>query len=239
MKIAKRLLLIGVIIIVLSMTMATQYTSTSISYRFSIVHPSDSDIRFIGSDNSTDDIRVLRISGGNVTGDMAMELRFGGNIKKKQNKTYTAAFGIVNEEDFSVNITHINVSTSDANDYIQIWLHGNRDELIEADGTSVKVWDGPNGGAVGTPGNSSSVWLLGAGNHNSRNMCADANQHASAQLDTLWDSNANVRVSTNDVNNSVTAVADFVWVQISINAAAAAPTGDYTGTIFIFTRAGT
>jgi len=130
------------------------------------------------------------------------------------------------------------VSTSDANDYMQIWLHGDRNALIEGDGSSVKVWDGPNGGGMSYV-NSSSVWVLGAGNHNSRNMCADAGQPASAQLDTLWDSTANVRTSTNDVNNSVSGTSDFVWVQISINAAAAAPTGDYTGTIFIFTRAGT
>jgi len=46
--------------------MATQYAVTKVGYEFSIVHPSDADIRFIGSDNSTDG-RVLRVDGANGT----------------------------------------------------------------------------------------------------------------------------------------------------------------------------
>ena len=133
MNISRRLMLIGVMLIVLSMTMATQYVTTKIGYSYSIVHPSEADIRFIGSDNSSDDIRILRMTGANTTS--ALELRFGGNISANQNKTYTCAFGIVNEENYAVNITHINVSAEGGTslDYMQIWLHGNRTKQKEAD----------------------------------------------------------------------------------------------------------
>lgn len=47
MRIDRRLVLIGVMLIVLSMTMATQYAVTKVGYSYSIVHPSDADIRFI------------------------------------------------------------------------------------------------------------------------------------------------------------------------------------------------
>jgi hypothetical protein len=238
MKIAKRLMLIGVIIIVLSMTMATQYTSTRIGYSYSIVHPSDSDIRFIASDNSSDGVRVLRLNGDNATG--MLELYFGGNISTNQNKTYTAAFGIVNEEQFAVNITHFNVTSNGsgaADQYLQIWLHGNRSAQKESDPNAVKVWD--NGS---DNNNGSAVWVLGAGNANPGNMC-DNNDHdggQAPQILTPFDSTAMVRYSTNNDNDSMSGISDFVWVQVSLNIPATADVGDtYTGTIFIFTRAGT
>jgi len=224
-------MLIGIMLVVLSMTMATQYTSTRMTYRFNIVHPSDSDVRFIASDNSSDDgIRILRVSGSNASGSQGLELVIGGNISAGQNKTYTAAFGIVNEEPYEINITHINVTTTDT-DYMQIWFHGDRDEQMEADGTSVKVWDK---GSMGY-GNGSALWILAAGDGEKDTMSADG----LTQLDTAWDASANVRYSTEDSNNSASGTSDFVWVQISIDAAAAATTGAYSGNIFIFTRAGT
>jgi hypothetical protein len=49
------------------MITATQYAVTKIGYEYYLVHPSKSDIRFIGSDNSSDNIRVLRVVGSNTT----------------------------------------------------------------------------------------------------------------------------------------------------------------------------
>ena len=46
-KIDRRLTLVGVMFIILSMSMATQYATTRVTYSFSIVHPSESDIRYI------------------------------------------------------------------------------------------------------------------------------------------------------------------------------------------------
>ena len=121
MRLDRRLILIGVMLVVLSMTMATQYAITKTGYSFTIVHPSNADIRFIGHDNSSDNIRLLRINGTNASGSMRLELSFG-NISAQQNKTYTAAFGIVNEERFPVTITNISVIGTNAG-YLDIYIH--------------------------------------------------------------------------------------------------------------------
>lgn len=238
MKIAKRLMLIGVILIVLSMTMATQYVTTKISYRYHIVHPSNADVRFIGSDNSSDDIRILRMTGANTTS--SLEVVLGGNYSAGQNKTFTAAFGIVNEELYAINITHINVTVSGTGgDNLQIWLHGNRSfqkESETAAGSAVKVWD--KGGSLGLS-NGSAAWVLAAGDGNPSTICDNKNQNGAAtKVDTPWDPTAHVRFSTNDANNSKSGVADFVWVQISIDIPENADqTLTYIGTIWVFTRA--
>ncbi|RLF36704.1 MAG: hypothetical protein DRN08_00830 [Thermoplasmata archaeon] len=230
MKIERRLMLIGVMLVVLSMTMATQYASTKIGYEYSIVHPSNADIRFIGSDNSSDGTRVLRVVGSNsTTARLKISL---GEWAANQNKTYTAAFGIVNEEPFAVNITHINVSTTTGTDYLQIWLHGDRDKKAAEDASSVFMWDK----GASKNGSSTTAWTLAAGNSNPSNMCADG----STQLNTAWDDTAGVRYSTNDANNSVSGTSDFVWVQISIDIPASPDqAGTHDGTIWIHFQATT
>lgn len=221
MKIDRRLMLIGVMIIVLSMTMATQYAVTKVGYTYSIVHPSDADIRFIGSDNGTDG-RVLRSVNNGTTA--SVELYFG-NWSANTNKTYTAAFGIVNEELSSVNITHVVVSNETGADYMQIWLHSNRSTNAINDGTKRMIWNKGDGLGYNS---STSAWVLGAGNQNSGDMSADGN----TQLSTPWDGTKGVRFSVNDANASVSGTSDFVWVQISIDIASApALGGNYNGTI--------
>lgn len=122
MRLDRRLTLIGIMIIVLSVTMATQYATTKVGYSYSIVHPSNADIRFIGSDNSSDVTRVLRVDGDNSSGSRNVKVKLGGNWTENYNKTYTAAFGIVNEERFNVTITHINVSTESGSDRTSIMV---------------------------------------------------------------------------------------------------------------------
>jgi hypothetical protein len=224
MNINRRLTLVGVMLVVLSMTMATQYAVTRVGYEFSIVHPSDADIRFIGSDNSSDG-RVLRVDGANGT-TAKVKLTFG-NWSANMNKTYTAAFGIVNEEMTTVNITHINVSnTSGQADYTQIWLHANRSQNAISDADSVYMWSKESS----MNGSGTTAWQLGAGNQNPSNMCADA----VTQLDTLWDTTKEVRYSVNNANYSVSGTSDFVWVQISIDIPASPDTGgSHTGAIWI------
>lgn len=233
MRVDRRLVLIGVMLIVLSMTMATQYASLKVGYTFSVVHPSDADIRFIASDNAEDAIRVLRVNGTNASTDQDLVIHIG-NLSVNQNKTYTAAFGIVNEEGYAVNITHAQVSVGNGAQYMQVWLHGDRDKVVEDDsaGDKVMVWDK---GSVGLD-NTTCAWQLAAGNANSNNMCADG----STQITTGWDTTANVRWSQNDDNNSVNQTSDFVWVQISIDVPANADSSlAYDGTIYIFTAADT
>jgi len=228
MRIDRRLVLIGVMVIVLSMTMATQYATTKIGYSYSVVHPSDADIRFIGSDNSSDGVRVLRIDGDNSTAtDRDITVRLG-NITVDSNKTYTAAFGIVNEEPYNVTITHINVSASNGADYMQIWLHGDRDAIAGDDGTSVLVWNKATVGQSST----SSTWGLAAGDMNTSSMDG-------TDATTSWDDTAGVRYSTHDTN-AANNTDDFVWVQISLDVPADADTSaTFDGIIYVHTRATT
>ena len=146
-----------------------------------------------------------------------------GNWSAGTNKTYTAAFGIVNEELNSVNITHINVSNLTGNDYTQIWLHGDRDVDATSD-SGIFMWDRTTSKNAST----STAWTLAAGNQNSKNMCADG----TTQLTTDWDSSKNVRYSVNNANDSVSGTSDFVWVQVSIVVPTSSPASG-TGWIWI------
>jgi len=220
-------------LIVLSMTMATQYATTEVGYSFSIIHPSDSDIRFIGSDNSSGGQRILRVP-INSTADQDIQIELG-NISAGQNKTYTAAFGIVNEEEYDVDITNLRVVLSSGVDYLMIFLHGDRSAQSVDDATSEMVWD-RGSAASGFTSNTTTAWTLAAGNQDSDDMSADG----ITQLATTWDSTSSVRYSTNDANDSVKGTSDFVWVQISIVAPTNADSSlTYSGTIYIHTRATT
>lgn len=244
MRIDRRLTFIGVLLVVLSMTMATQYATTKIGYEYSIVHPSNAAIRFIGSDNAStgNGYRVLRIVGANGT-TAAVKLSFG-NLTANQTKTFSAAFGIINEELFAVNITHINVSTSD-DDFLQIWLHGDRDvnaDNSSNDPTSIFMY---NKGTI-VNGSGTTAWTLGRGDADPNTMRYNLS-NATSEVTTGWDSLANVRYSLNDsdiaysvgVNGrTVSNASDFVWVQISIDVSSS-PAGSATGTIWIHFEATT
>jgi len=229
MRLDRRLVIVGILVIVLSVTMATQYATTKVGYAYSIVHPSNADIRFIASDNSTDGIMILRVDGTNASGDRNVKVQLGGNWSENFNKTYTAAFGIVNEEQFNVTITHINVSTTSGADYMQIWVHGDRDTIAGSDGTSVMVW---NKATLGYD-TSSSVWVLGAGNQNAENM-----NTGGAAINTAWNETAHVRYSLSDVD-AVNGTDDYVWIQISLDIPDGATAGSYSGTIWVHFRAAT
>jgi len=239
MNINRRLTLLGVMLVVLSMTMATQYAVTKIGYEFSLVHPSNADIRFIGYDNSTDNVLVLRVDGDNSSGNRNLKLHFGGNFTELQNKTYTAAFGIVNEEIFNVNITNISVSTTGSEaDYLQIWVHGTPNILCENEanpGTnSVMVW---NKGSVGFD-RENCVWQLGPGNQSIEDMDTNA-ASGDTKVETPWEGgSAHVRYSVCN-STAVNGTSDFVWVQVSINVPDGAPAGDYSGTIIVNVKADT
>jgi len=233
MRLDKRLIVLGVVIIVLSMTMATQYATTRVTYSFAIVHPSEADIRYIGSDNSSDDNqRVLRVN-NNASGSMYATMELGDWMPDSQ-KNYTAAFGIVNEEQFAVNITYVNVSgTGSAN--LTIWLHGDRDEDYTGEAADqVKV---VNAGSA-LYGASDVVWTLAAGNNDTTDMADDAGQ-AGSSISTLWDDTSHVKYSVNDANDSANETSDFVWVGVSLDIPSDSPTGTPTGTIYIHFKAST
>jgi hypothetical protein len=226
MRLDRRLMLVGVLLVTLSTTMATQYATTRATYSFSIVHPSEADIRYIGSDNSSHDSkRVLRVA-NNASGTQFVTLEFGHWMPDSQ-KNYTAAFGIVNEESVSVNITHINVSDESASSYFDIWLHGNRGADVSADGSAVKVVEA--GAALYGP--SDAVWTLAAGDGDPSTMNASA-----ADILTPWDEISHVRYSIDDTP-AVNETSDFVWVQVSIDIDKFAEAQAATGTIYIYFRA--
>ena len=212
------------------MIVATQYAVTKIDYQYSIVHPSDSAIRFIGSDNSTDGIRVLRVGGSNTT-NVYLKLQLGNVYATNMKRTFTAAFGIVNEELHSLNITHINVSSTNYT-YMKIWLHGNRTANANStatDPSSVLMW---NNGTVVNASNTT-AWILAAGNNNTDNMCANVSDPTNSTITTPWDNTSHVRYSLNNTN-AVSNLSDFVWVQIMLDIPNEVDTiGTYTGTIWV------
>jgi len=53
MKLKRNLILLAVLLLTTNMLLATQYAVTKIGYEYYLVHPSDSNIRYIGSDNTT------------------------------------------------------------------------------------------------------------------------------------------------------------------------------------------
>jgi len=237
MRMDRRLTLIGVMLVVLSMTMATQYATTKVSYSFAIVHPSNADIRFIGSDNSSDDgLRCLRVS-DNSTGTRFVTLELG-DWMPNSNKNYTAALGIVNEEGFYVNLTHVNISGVNAS-YLDVWLHGDRDaDLIDGDQADSVVKVIEDGTALYTA--SDVVWTFTPGDGTVTTMCADTyTEPGCTQLTTLWDDTSHIQYSTNDANNSVNKSSDFVWVGVSLNLPDNAGAGTPTGLIEFHFKAST
>jgi len=243
MKYNKKLLIIAVLIVVLNMILATQYAVTTIGYEYYIVHPSDANIRYIGSDNTTGG-RVLRMEGPNTTGLLKIVL---GNWSPGTNKMYSAAFGIVNEEDVPISITHINISTMTGNSYMNIWLHGNRTanaNSTSSDSTSVLMVN--NGTTVNE--SSTIAWTLGPGNDDSTDMCSDISDRSTYSVNTSWDPNARVRYSVEGETaygigvhgRTINNASDYVWLQIGI----AIPTnvdssGLHTGSIWIHYTADT
>ncbi len=246
MHLKREFLVVGILIVLLSTLFATQYATTKVSFQYAIVHPSNADIRFVGSDNSSaDGLRVLRVSGDNGS-NAKIGLEFG-NWSANMNTTYTAAFAIVNEEPFAVNITHVTVTnTSGTSDYMQVWLHGNGSLKAEDDPTSVFLYN--NGTTYYTA--SSTAWVLTKGDGDTGTMYPDISDSAT-QITTGWDESVHVRYTQNlsggnddafqiGSNGRVLSNAsDFVWVQISINVPAGAVGGDHAGTIEVHFQAST
>ncbi|MEM0493111.1 MAG: hypothetical protein QXS02_04050 [Candidatus Thermoplasmatota archaeon] len=251
MKIDRRLTLLGVMLIVLSTIMATQYATTKVGYTYNLVHPSNADIRFVGSDNSSDGIRVLRVEGSNTSATAKVTLDLG-NWASGTNKTYTAAFAIVNEEIFAVNITHVTVknATSGANsvqNYLQIWLHSNGSLKASDDPISVFIY---NNGSQNGYSSATTAWRLARGDANASTMRHQANSTV-GQILTPWDGIAHVRFTHNltgakdkavpigELGRTYNNASDFVWVQISINIPHGVLRGNTTGIIEFHFKADT
>ena len=231
MKVNKKLMTLAVLFLVLNMITATQYAVTKLGYTYSLVHPCDASIRFIGSDNSSDGDRVLRVADGNNDTNIQLTLRLGSVYSANMEKTFTAAFGIVNEETYALNITHINVSSVN-HTYMKIYLHGNRTENANStatDPSGVLMWD--NDTMVNA--SDTTAWILAPGNATPSEMCYNISDRAKCTVQTPWDETANVRYSTTNYD-AVSNVSDFVWVQITVSIPKSIEgAGTHSGTIWI------
>ena len=232
MKIDRRLVLVGVMLIGSSMTMATQYATTKVSYSFAIVHPSNADIRFIASDNSSDDgVRCLRVT-NNASGTQFVTLELG-DWQSNSLKNYTAAFGIVNEEPFYVNLTHVTVSGTNAS-YLDIWVHADRDALFLGN-DSLQQMVVNDGVALFTA--SDTVWTLATGDQDVETM--DDDFTGGGTIQTFWDTAADVQWSECDTD-ATNGTSDFVWIGVSLDIKSdAALVASATGTIEVHFRAST
>ncbi|MBN1280472.1 MAG: hypothetical protein JXA00_02370 [Candidatus Thermoplasmatota archaeon] len=191
--------------LILSVVIATQYATTKIPYSFGIVHPSNADIRFVGADNSSaDEPRALRIL-DNSSGSQYYQLMLGnhslGNVKN-----YTAAFAIVNEEQFPINITYINVS-GNGSSFLSVWLHGNHTTEAALEESSARIQMVDNG--VSLTDANTNAWILAAGNGDPSNMNGTV-------IETGWDETAHVRYNDTTMVFSRNTSRDWIWVQISI-----------------------
>ena len=236
MNVNKKWLILAVFFLVLNMVAATQYAVTRVGYEYYIVHPSNADIRYIGSDNSSDNIRVLRVSNNNSTG-VGIKLFLGEDFTLNSIYHYSAAFGIVNENNYAVNITHINVSSFN-HTYLKIWLHGDRDANANStatDNSSVFMWN--NNTLVNL--SNTTAWTLAAGNENPNDMCYNISDRTNCSINTTWDDTAGVRYCIlNDT--AVNGTSDFIWVQVSIDIPSAADVrGNHFGTIEVHFKANT
>ena len=237
MNINYRLFIIGILVVISTMVLATQYAITQIGYEYHIVHPSEADIRFIGSDNTSGG-RVLRVDGTN--GSIAFLKLVFGNWSAGFTKTYSAAFGIVNEEDVLLRITHINVSSPNST-YVRIWLHGNRSADASnnlSDPTAIEMYN--NGTLVNA--SNTTAWTLAPGDANSSTMCSNISNRTIHTIETPWDNTSHVRYSINNTvaygvgmfNRTASNASDFVWLQVSIEIPANPDdSGLHTGSIYI------
>jgi hypothetical protein len=213
-------------LVVLSMTMATQYATTKVSYTLGIVHPSNADVRFVGSDNTSDG-RVLRVV-NNASGSQFLTVSLGSWFPNSV-KNYTAVFAIVNEEPFAVNITNCNVSGTAAS-YVTVYLHNNRTIDAAAEVATARYL--LVSGGTSQSSTSTNAWILGAGNQNAANM-------GGTVIATPWDTTQHVRYNSTTNVQAHNNTADWVWVEICINIPSNAGAATDTGQIWFHFKAST
>ncbi len=214
MNIDPRLFIIGMLLVVSTMVAATQFSLIDLQYQYQIIPPPipDYGIHYIGADNSSDGMRVLRVSG---TGDSRVLKIVLGNWSGSYQITYTAAFGIVNEDNRSVTITHIEVIPTVENQptYLKIWLHGNRIAYAgsSSDNSSVLMFD--NGTQL--KNEHTTAWILAQGDNNASTMCSNYSNPVLYTISLFKDEIAGVRYASSN-HTAVSGFSDFVWVQVEL-----------------------
>jgi len=212
MNIEFRLFIIGMLLVVTTMAVATQFAITDVQYEYEIIIPvvPDYGVNYIGSDNSSDGVRVLRTD-QSESDSYKIVL---GNVSTNYQWIYSAAFGIVNEDKFDKRITHIEVSPSTLT-YLKIWLHGDKDSNannVSNDPTSILMYD--NGTVVN--GSNTVAWILAPGDNDAKTICSNITDRKQYTNMTSGDETAGVRYSLNNTNVK-SEISDYVWVQVELN----------------------
>jgi hypothetical protein len=209
MNIHFRLFVIGMLLLITTMAVATQFALSDLEYQFIVGIIPDQGIHYIGSDNSTDGIRVLRRTDPNSENFQL----FLGNISSNSKWTYSSAFAIVNEDRFVKHITHIDV-ISNNNTNIKIWLHDHKKNNANSMSDTTNSVLMYNNGTIKNY-NKTIAWTLAPGDRNASTICSNITDIKNYTSNTSWDSIANVRYS---LNNDPTKhqYSDYVWVQIEI-----------------------
>ena len=211
------------------MAVATQFALIDAQYEYEIIIPvvPDYGIKYIGSDNSSDGIRVLRVD-QDKHDSFKIVL---GNVSTRYQWIYSAAFGIVNECKFTKRITHIEISSSNST-YLKIWLHGNKDanaNNASNDPTSVLMYD--NGTIVS--GSDTAAWILASGDIDATTICSNTTDRKRYTNMTSRDETAGVRYSLNNTDVK-SEISDYVWVQVELNIPPSVDAEDvHTGSIHI------
>jgi len=233
MKLDARLYIIGVLLVVLTMAIGTQFAVSGVENEYFIIPSVDYGIRYIGSDNSSDGIKVIRADKNKPNENFKLVL---GNVTAGSEFVYSAAFGIVNEENYCINITHMEISSSKST-YLKIWLHGDRDanaNNLSNDPTSVLMYD--NGTIVNE--SDTIAWTLASGDNNANTICCNVTDGDKYTIITDWDEFADVSYSLNDTN-ATSGISDFVWVQIELNIPRSVDyAGEHAGIIYIHYETG-
>ena len=212
MDIRKKVLLVGIAVAVLSAAIATQYARVAIGYEYGI-SVTDGAIRFIARDKAPDGNYILQ------NDSYALKLKLG-KFTPGTNKTYTAAFGIVNEEDFNIYLYNVTVNGSGKN-YVKIWLHKNPNVTAGQGGdTAYLVWDGTNVDF------NNITFYAGDGD-------ASTATSSSETINTPINTTA-TGVRYNETSGAIGNNNDYWWVQISIDIPAGTPNAYYDDGYIMF-----
>ena len=231
MKVGKRMLAIGAILVAFAAVMATQYATASVQASINITgkYPW---IQFMAHDkDARDGGWLLRRSGDTLNYTIYLA-----NISGGQIKIWTAAFAIVNtEKHYQVYITGVRLWGSDIVNYMEVTVHSDPDAVgvdtaensyeppansyWDEDSSALLLWKGT---AIGGPGTVDNQywWVLGPGNGYDKNKDVLYYGTSSAWIKAQYDSTYyvfNYTTYNNPDNTAQSTTDNFVWVQIIID----------------------
>lgn len=233
MQIWKKALVVLVLAATVMGLAATQYAKLGVSVqgtvstRYSFIQFMAGDVAPVGSGY------ILK----NSNGLYAIQL---GTFAKGFNKTYSAAFAIVNSEStLKIQITKIYFGSGDSiGPYAIVALHENmsKNAFSEEPGCVIVYYDKGTSYDIGSNG---FVLRNGQGDYTGGNLqytADDGNTWVSASWDTtnVWKYNPNLVNA--DVDTTAATKSNFVWVQITIDLSNASDGTTLSGTMYIEVR---